>query len=197
MSNINIEDHINLIHHRLQRKFNVYPNYSDGVYDYEDIVQECVIGLIKASEYYDPSKGSFSNIAIRLIDLCFISMTRKLNKEYKRKKVTISLSYIAENERNSNSINNRAIEEAIIPIDPVANVETQVIDKDSLLYIFKLIKKLCNQKTYDIMYLRFICGISMKEIAELYHTSYTNINKVVYNCRIKLKKYACDNNIEY
>lgn len=197
MSNINIEDHINLIHHRLQHKFHIYPGHKTGIYDYEDIVQECMFGLIKASEYYDPSKGSFSNIAIRLIDICFLRCTKKLNKEFSREKTSISLNYFADSEANSNSINPRTIEEAIIPINPTADMESQIVDRETLRYIFELIEKLCNQKTYDIMYLRFVCELSMKEIAELYNTSYTNINKVVYDCRKRLRKYVRIHNIEY
>ena len=67
-------------------------NFGKGVVDFEDLLQDCNLTLVKASRSYDPDKGIFSNYA-------YLYMMGKMEHTLKTKKVekiyrnTSSLDY--------------------------------------------------------------------------------------------------------
>lgn len=158
MSNkINIEDHINLIHSRLH-KFNFYSGFKCGIYEYDDLVQECMFPLMKAINYYDETKGCFSTIAIRLIDYTILNMTRVIRNQSYKCSITDSLNQIIMSDENNSSIK---------LIDLLAltdkNVEDIVIDQEYIKNILNQIHTISNEEHFWIFYY-YLLGYNSKEI---------------------------------
>lgn len=55
-----IEDNMNLVYYLINR---YYPNYNKD----EDVIQEGMVGLVKAADRWDESKGKFSTFASKCI----------------------------------------------------------------------------------------------------------------------------------
>lgn len=78
-----VEDHLGLIHHVLRK----YRNREE----YEDLVQEAAINLMRAVEKYDPSVGTFSAYALHWIQQV-ITKKHAESKRHIRKANTEAIS---------------------------------------------------------------------------------------------------------
>jgi RNA polymerase sigma factor (sigma-70 family) len=56
---IDVRDHIGLVHHTLKRR-GLARRHDGGAVQYADLVQEGMLGLVRAAETFDAEKGAFS-----------------------------------------------------------------------------------------------------------------------------------------
>lgn len=169
--NIIIEHNIRLVLDRIYNKFNNID------YDKEDLVSIGLIGLIKAVDTYDLSKGYvFNTYAVKCIDNEIRMILRKNKKQYNL--LSLNYQYNDPNEGDSIELQDFIEEDNDVILNFMNNIENQDL--------YQAIKNIIDKySTIDkqIIYMTFGfngCKIyKQKEIAESLHMSRVWINRKI------------------
>ena len=157
MNNELVEKNINLVYFIINRD---YPTYRHD----EDIVQSGMLGLCKAAEKYDESRGKFSTYAGRCI-------RNEINQEFLRRKP----------------------HQGVVSLDTIVGEDSTlgdlVMGDDNIAYIDD--ETFYNQLSEDEQtVLRLDSnGYDTDEIASIIHTSPSKVRKLIRLIRIKWRTF--------
>ena len=153
-------------------------------YDYNDLIQEGMIGLSKAikdfSEQKDVQFITFANICI---ERQMFSFLRNISTG-RHKVLNDSLSF-----DTTNSFGTPFID---ILDDKNVNPETTFIETEEKNALYNDIKSILNEKELEIFDLR-TNGFSYKEIANLLGITEKSVNKYIEKIKIKINKMLDEN----
>lgn len=130
----------------------------------QDVYQEGMIKLINVIQKYDEKKGSFSSFAQSSIRKHIIT---SINKEQAKKRTVLNTSLSLNGETKNQD------GEQISFIDTIKNEDMEfkvsasldIVQKDYELYIIEEISKVLSDMEQKVFVLRFIDGLSYREIA--------------------------------
>lgn len=145
--------------------------YDKSAIDFEDLVQEGLIGLMNAVKYYDSSFGaSFSTFAYLCIDRNIMSAVKKsLSKKQIPKSALVFIDQTSDFESNHSD-----------------NPEIALISKENIdLLKTKITKKLSNMEQ-SVLKL-YLNGNSYDEIAKILKISQKSVDNAMQRLRKKLK----------
>ena len=153
--------------------------FSDG-YDSDDLIQEGMIGLIKAIRSFSPEKGaSFHTFALLCIDRNIISAVR-MSLSAKRIPPS-SLLYIDHSDDDSPDA------ESLL-YDRKPNPEDAIISKDTVERINARLSGLLSKTEFEVFEL-YLKGCSYDTIAERLSISRKSVDNAVCRAKGKLKNY--------
>lgn len=153
--------------------------FSDG-YDSDDLIQEGMIGLIKAIRSFSPEKGaSFHTFALLCIDRNIISAVR-MSLSAKRIPPS-SLLYIDQSDDDSPDAER-------LLYDRKPNPEDAIISKDTVERINARLSGLLSKTEFEVFEL-YLKGCSYDTIAERLSISRKSVDNAVCRAKGKLKNY--------
>ncbi len=155
--------------------------------DHDDLIQEGMIGLYKATRDYSPKKGvSFLGFA----ELCITRQLYNAVKASRRLKNTPLNSYISlYTPLNTDASENESVTilaDTLLP-NEVDNPETIVIGKETLLQMKKVLKdklSLFENKVLDL----YLEGEDYQKIAVILNKTPKSIDNALQRIRMKLRK---------
>lgn len=180
-----------LIKHNLRLVAHIVKKYQ-GAYDNDDLISVGTIGLIKAINSYDISKGTrLATYTARCIENEILMLLRA-NKKYKS---DVGISDIIGTDKEGNEL---------CLMDLLADDEENVLSKvEQKLFNEKLLKtvRAClNDREYTVIVLRFglknEVPMCQREVASLLSISRSYISRIEKKSIEKIKRYIEDNNIE-
>ena len=157
MSNKLIEQHINLVYFIVNKE---YPTYHHD----EDIIQSGMLGLCKAAQKFDESKGKFSTYAGRCI-------RNEINQEFINRKP----------HRNTVSLETKVGEDLTLSDTVMGDDDVPYLDDDA--FYKQLSEEEQNVLRMDGM------GYSSDEIAEVTNLSVDKVRKLLRIIRLKWRKF--------
>lgn len=155
--------------------------------DFDDILQEGMIGLYKAIQNYDKVKNdNFSRFA----SLCIHRQIQSAVKNANAKKNMPLNDYFSINEDGSvESDGERSPQIILVTKDRI--VEKISLQKEKNSYIINQIKELLNELQYKILLL-YLNGYSYNEISQMTEMSTKKIDNTIQTIKKKLKKLKLD-----
>lgn len=164
------EENYNLIHSTIKTFIKCPGQY--GLNDYDDLVQIGSIGLCKAIEGYDFSKGKFSTYAVPIIRNCLYNELRDAREG---EKISLNDEWLEMNEE--------AAQESALSIND------EIMLKDGVKIIDKCAKKYGGiaekgATAIKLMLLGYSCG----DIAEMFDVEAKTITAWVSRARKKLQR---------
>lgn len=151
--------------------------------DFDDILQEGMIGLYKAVQNYD--KGKNDNFA-RFASMCIHRQIQSAVKIANAKKNLPLNDYFSINEEGAiESDNERTAQIILVTKDRI--VEKISLQKEKNSYIINKIKELLNPEQYKILIL-YLNGYSYGEIAEFSSLTVKKVDNTIQTIKKKLKK---------
>ena len=155
--------------------------------DFDDILQEGMIGLYKAIQNYDKVKNdNFSRFA----SLCIHRQIQSAVKIANAKKNMPLNDYRSINEDGSiDNEGERSPQIILVTKDRI--VEKISLQKEKNSYIINQIKELLSEAQYKILIL-YLNGYSYNEISELTNLSTKKIDNTIQMIKKKLKKLKLD-----
>ena len=180
-----------LIKHNLRLVAHIVKKYQ-GAYDNDDLISVGTIGLVKAINTYDLSKGAqLATYTARCIENEILMLLRA-NKKYK---ANVSISEIVGCDKDGNELSLMDL----LSIDE-ESVLSQV--EQSLFYekLLKTIKECLSEREYTVILLRFgLKGnrpLCQREVSSLLKISRSYISRIEKRAIEKLKDYIEKNNIQ-
>ncbi len=171
-----------LISHNLRLVAHIAKKYQ-GAYDNDDIISVGTIGLIKAINTFDDSKGSqLATYTARCIENEILMLLRS-NKKHKN---TVSLSDVIGTDKEGNELT---------LIDLIADEEESVLSKVEKKIqsgnFLEFVKKTLDQREYKILVLRYGLNggapLPQREVASLLKISRSYISRIEKKAIEKLK----------
>lgn len=156
--------------------------YREGFYeDFQDIKQIALIGLWKASKYYDNKKAKFSTFAYKVMLNDIMLYFHRYKKQYKDLSINIPVSEDYSNNSDPNNI--MTLEDKILNDFDIDEVITK-------LDIQEIIKKVLMKETdkRKEIYNLFLSGKSQNEIAEILGVSRQWVSYVILKIEDKIKE---------
>ena len=138
--------------------------------EYEDLMQECMIGLYRAILAYQPSKSSFRAFSQLCIDRMLISIIRSRNSSQK-----MPVDAIAEYDENVHLIGAENSPEKILE------------EFDDFENLLQSIEKILSKFEYAVLINSFR-GLSYSEIAEKLNTTVKSVDNAIQRVRKKFSK---------
>lgn len=155
--------------------------YTNTFLEKEDILQEAMIGLIKAVDNFDESKCiAFSTFAYRIIKNHLYSKIRKTFDYYNYSDNSCNGSFLKYDDVTSKEGNNVDINSIISTQDDIYLIENK-IDIDNLLN-----NQIKNKSSLDYLKL-FSQGYTTREIGKKYNVSHQCVSAKL--CKVKNKIY--------
>lgn len=155
--------------------------------DFDDILQEGMIGLYKAIQNYDKVKND--NFA-RFATMCIHRQIQSAVKVANAKKNMPLNDYFSINEEGAvEGDGERNAQILLVTKDRI--VEKISLQKEKNSYIINQIKELLNQEQYKILIL-YLNGYSYNEIAEYSNVTVKKIDNTIQTIKKKLKKLKLD-----
>lgn len=180
-----------LIKHNLRLVAHIVKKYQ-GAYDNDDLISVGTIGLVKAINTYDLSKGAqLATYTARCIENEILMLLRA-NKKYK---ANVSISEIVGCDKDGNELSLMDL----LSIDE-ESVLSQV--EQSLFYekLLKTIKECLSEREYTVILLRFgLKGnrpLCQREVSSLLKISRSYISRIEKRAIEKIKDYIEKNNIQ-
>lgn len=167
-----VNENINLVHHVLQCKF----KFNSRQDEYDDYFQEGCIGLIKAANTFDESKGYvFSTYACMCISNSILMYMRVKSRINKIEKVSLEHEIFE----------NHALEEILT--NDESPLYTDISDENSKKRILEEYKKMSfkNKDIFDDS----LNGMSQSLLANKYKKSQCQISRLLISTKKMLKKY--------
>ncbi len=180
-----------LIKHNLRLVAHIVKKYQ-GSYDSDDLISVGTIGLIKAINSYDITKGTrLATYTARCIENEILMLLRA-NKKYKS---DVGISDVIGTDKEGNEL---------CLMDLLADNEENVLSKvEQKLFNEKLLKtvRAClNDREYTVIVLRFglknEVPMCQREVASLLRISRSYISRIEKKSMEKIKKYIEENHIE-
>lgn len=151
--------------------------------DFDDLLQESMIGLYKAIQIYDDTKNNNFNA---FASLCIHRQLQNAVKLANRKKNNPLNSYIPiKYYDGSNSSDDDEIARLVI-VDDTSDIEQNYIDKEMRTILVSKVKDILNEKEFVILKL-FLNGISYSRIAEELNMTVKNVDNKLQAIKRKLR----------
>ncbi len=181
-----------LIKHNLRLVAHVVKKYQ-GAYDSDDLISVGTIGLVKAINSYDLSKGTqLATYTARCIENEILMLLRA-NKKYKN---TVSLTEVVGTDKDGNELN--LIDLLAVDEESVLGKVEQSIFADNLL---KILRECLNDREYTVITLRFglkgNAPLCQREVAALLKISRSYISRIEKKAVEKIRKYVTENRVDF
>ena len=179
-----------LIKHNLRLVAHIVKKYQ-GAYDNEDLISVGTIGLVKAINTYDFSKGAqLATYTARCIENEILMLLRA-NKKYK---ADVSISEVVGCDKDGNELS--LMDLLSIDEESVLNQVEQNLFYEKLI---KTIKECLTEREFTVIVLRFgLKGnkpLCQREISALLKISRSYISRIEKKSIEKIKEYISKNNI--
>lgn len=142
--------------------------------DADDLLQECLLGLLKAVRYYDPAQSSFSTFAALCIS-SHMSSAAKAALSLKSKPLNESVSFEAS---------------ALPPEDVLPGPEDQLIVREQLAELASVARNRFS-KFEQVIFKLYLSGYSYFQIAQLSHATPKAVDNAMQRIRRKLRSACC------
>ena len=181
-----------LIRHNLRLVAHVVKKYQ-GAYDNDDLISVGTIGLVKAINTFDASKGTqLATYTARCIENEILMLLRS-NKKYK---ADVSISEVIGTDKEGNELS--LMELLAVDEESVLSQVEQSVFREKLLAI---VKACLTDREYTVIVLRFglkgNAPLCQREVASLLRISRSYISRIEKKSLEKLKKYITENGIEF
>ena len=180
-----------LIKHNLRLVAHIVKKYQ-GAYDNDDLISVGTIGLVKAINSYDISKGvQLATYTARCIENEILMLLRA-NKKYK---ANVSISEIVGTDKDGNELS--LMDLLAIDEESVLNQVEQNMFYEKLI---KTIKECLTEREFTIIVLRFgLKGnrpLCQREVSSMLKISRSYISRIEKKAIEKIKDYIKKNNIQ-
>lgn len=181
-----------LIKHNLRLVAHVVKKYQ-GAYDTDDLISVGTIGLVKAVNTFDSSKGAqLATYTARCIENEILMLLRA-NKKYK---ADVSVSEVIGTDKDGNELSLMDLlsvdEESVL-----AQVEQSVF-REKLL---KIVRECLSDREYTVILLRFglqgNAPLCQREVAALLRISRSYVSRIEKKAIEKLREYIIENKIDF
>ena len=151
--------------------------------DFDDLLQEGMIGLYKAIRIYDPEKNhNFSAFA----SLCIHRQLQNAVKNANRKKNAPLNSYVPiKYFDGSNTSDDDKINKLVI-VDDDSDIEKNYIDKEMNAIVISKVKDLLSDEQFKVLKM-FINGASYEDMANSLHISKKKVDNLLQTIKKKLR----------
>ncbi len=151
--------------------------------DFDDLLQEGMIGLYKAIRIYDPEKNhNFSAFA----SLCIHRQLQNAVKNANRKKNAPLNSYVPiKYYDGSNTSDDDKINKLVI-VDDDSDIEKNYIDKEMNAIVISRVKDLLSDEQFMVLKM-FINGASYEDMANSLHISKKKVDNLLQAIKKKLR----------
>ena len=151
--------------------------------DFDDLLQEGMIGLYKAIRIYDPEKNhNFSAFA----SLCIHRQLQNAVKNANRKKNAPLNSYVPiKYFDGSNTSDDDKINKLVI-VDDDSDIEKNYIDKEMNAIVISRVKDLLSDEQFRVLKM-FINGASYEDMANSLHISKKKVDNLLQAIKKKLR----------
>lgn len=174
--NILIERNMRLVAH-------ISKKYHKPGRDMEDILSVGTIGLIKAVNSFDMSKGRLATYAAKCIENEILMMLR--NEKKKMKEISLFEPIGLDKDGNDISL-----------IDVIEISEKEVYEKcelkQNIINLYKIFDVVLNEREKDIIYSRYgLAGrkeLTQRQLAQKYHISRSYISRIEKKALLKLRE---------
>lgn len=172
-----------LIEHNLRLVAHIVKKYNTNERDTDDLISIGTIGLIKAIDTFDESKGiRLATYASRCIDNELLMMLRSGKKQSKEVYLYESIG----SDKEGNEINLLDIIEAP-DVDVISDMEL----KENVILLYKLMERVLNEREKEIIMLRYGLQegreITQRELAEKLGISRSYVSRIEKKALHKLK----------
>lgn len=152
--------------------------------DFDDLLQEGMIGLYKAIRIYDPEKNhNFSAFA----SLCIHRQLQNAVKNANRKKNAPLNSYVPiKYYDGSNTSDDDKINKLVI-VDDDSDIEKNYIDKEMNAIVISRVKDLLSDEQFRVLKM-FINGASYEDMANSLHISKKKVDNLLQAIKKKLRR---------
>lgn len=179
-----------LIKHNLRLVAHIVKKYQ-GAYDNEDLISVGTIGLVKAINTYDFSKGAqLATYTARCIENEILMLLRA-NKKYK---ADVSISEVVGCDKDGNELS--LMDLLSIDEESVLNQVEQNLFYEKLI---KTIKECLTEREFTVIVLRFGLkgnkALCQREVSALLKISRSYISRIEKKSIEKIKEYISKNNI--
>ncbi|MBQ7407821.1 MAG: RNA polymerase sporulation sigma factor SigK [Clostridia bacterium] len=180
-----------LIKHNLRLVAHIVKKYQ-GAYDNDDLISVGTIGLVKAINTYDLSKGTqLATYTARCIENEILMLLRS-NKKYK---ANVSISEVVGTDKEGNELS--LMDLLAVDEESVLNTVEQNIFSEKLL---KIVRKCLNDREFTIIVLRFglkgNAPLCQREVASLLKISRSYISRIEKKSIEKIRTYMIENNVK-
>ncbi len=151
--------------------------------DFDDLLQESMIGLYKAIQIYDEDKNhNFSAFA----SLCIHRQLQNAVKNANRKKNSPLNSYLPiKYYDGSNTTDDENVMKLVI-VDDTSNIEQNFIDKEMTTIVISKVKDILTEEQFNILKL-FLNGLSYIDIASRLNITTKNVDNSLQAIKKKLR----------
>lgn len=180
-----------LIKHNLRLVAHVVKKYQ-GAYDNDDLISVGTIGLVKAINTFDSTKGTqLATYTARCIENEILMLLRA-NKKYK---ADVSISEVIGCDKEGNELS--LMELLAVDEESVLSQVEQSVFREKLL---KTVRAALTDREYTVILLRFglkgNAPLCQREVASLLKISRSYISRIEKKSIEKLRKYIIENKIE-
>ena len=147
--------------------------------DFDDLIQEGMIGLFKAINAFDPTKNNLSTFA----SLCIHRQLQNAVKNANRKKNSPLNSYIPINFEDSDEDESTS---NLVLVDDNSDVEKNFIDKELNAVVISKVKDLLTDEQFKLLKM-FLKGDSYSHIAKTLNISVKKVDNLVQAIKKKLR----------
>lgn len=156
--------HLPLVHHVVRRGF-LSLTRNDSMIEYEDLVQEGSVALLRAIRKYNPDKGAFSTFAVKVIANQLLKFV--YNQLLQKNKSFPSVSLDA-------PISDKDGDTFADMVGDVDSAFENIDNKD----LWDRLSATLTDRDRDIFFKRVVEGFSYREIGRLYGLSYERISQI-------------------
>lgn len=166
-----VEENIKLAHFVARKYMN------SMAVEYEDLFQQCCIGLVRASNSYkEEAQVKFSTYAVSCMENEMRLVYRKKFKEYGK------IAYSLESEVKLPSGN--VVELYELLEDEDSNFEESLINNDTLERLMKVL----SSREREIVIQNYILDYDQKIISQMMDCTQSNVSRILKNALSKMKK---------
>ncbi len=176
--------------HNLRLVFSISKKYEDSYLEADDLIDIGIIGLIKAINGFNPTRGKFSSYAGSCIEKEILAYL-KVNRKYKK-----GILHLDEPISQDNNGESLSLKETLS--NPI-NIEEEVMDNVMFEELRKAIKRLSrNEQEIITKYFGIDCDcMSLDQIAEELGYKKWNTSRIKKIALTKLKNYLEKNDLFY
>lgn len=156
--------------------------------EFDDLIQEGMIGLYKAIQIYDETKNhNFSAFA----SLCIHRQLQNAVKNANRKKNSPLNSYLPINNYDGSSVSDDENILKLVIIDDESDIEQNFIDKEMNTILISHVKDILNEDQFKLLKM-FLNGKSYAEMAGKFNTTTKQIDNNLQAIKRKLKTISSE-----
>lgn len=151
--------------------------------DFNDLIQEGMIGLYKAISVYDKDKNhNFGMFA----SLCIHRQLQNAVKNANRKKNSPLNSYLPIKYYDGSNMTDEEDFTNLVIVDDSSDIEKNYIDKEMNALLLSEVKKVLTEEQFDVLN-EFLNGENYSKIAEKCGISVKKVDNILQNVKKKLK----------